>query len=310
MSKPNPISRFFKEPLVLLLLIGACIYGGYQWFQKGEQKSEQTSIHIDSGQINGMIMQWEKRWNRPPTREEIDGLIQQYVREEILYRQAVAMELDKNDPITRRRTVQKLEFLTNDIAMSIEPTDAELEQFFADHEADYRSPDVITFLQVFFNPDSRGNSTLIDAKAALEGLKKAGKPDPATIEAGDNTMLRSYFPAVTEMEVRRQMGGGFSEPLMKLEPGRWHGPVLSGYGTHLVYVYERQDGEVAKLEVVKEKVLGAWYDQQREKLNAELLEGLKKKYEIVIDEVPADRLVTPKAEDTPAVTPVDGGAKQ
>lgn len=296
MSKPNPIIRLFKEPLFLLLLIGACIYGGYQWFQKREPASEQASIRVDSGQIEGMIMQWEKRWNRPPTREEIDGLIQHYVREEILYRQAVAMKLDKNDPITRRRTVQKLEFLTNDIAMSTEPTEAELEQFFAENQAEYRSPDVISFLQVFFNPDERGDSTLEDAKATLEELKKAGAPDPATLKAGDNTLQKTSFPAVTEMDVRRQMGGGFSEPLMKLEPGRWHGPMLSGYGVHLVYVFALQQGEVPALEMVREKVLAAWYDQQREKLSAEMLEGLKKKYEIVIDEVPADRLVTPKAD--------------
>ena len=106
-----------------------------------------------------MVTEWTKRWNRPPTKAEIDGLIQQYVRDEMLYRQAVAMGLDKNDPITRWRTVQKLEFLTNDLAAAQKPSDVELEQYFADNEADYQAPDEITMFQIFFNPDRRKDTT-------------------------------------------------------------------------------------------------------------------------------------------------------
>lgn len=300
------LSRIFKEPLVLLLLTGACIYGGYLLFQKREKESEQAKIHINAGQIDGMIMQWEKRWNRPPTREEIDGLIQQQVREEILYRQAVAMGLDKNDPITRRRTVQKLEFLTNDIATSSQPTDAVLQQYLSDNEAKYRSPAQISFSQAFFNPDSRDETTLDDAKAALADLGKAGKPDPETLSAGDRSMMRSHFPSVTEMDIRREMGSGFAEAVMKLEPDKWHGPVLSGYGVHLVYVYDFQEGALPKFELVKDKVLADWQDAQREKLNSDLLEGLKERYDIVIDEVPEDRLIARPADSAPG-DPSGGG---
>jgi peptidyl-prolyl cis-trans isomerase C len=306
----NKIIRFFKEPLVLLLLLGAAIYGGWRFFQSREDQGvEQAKIHINAGQIDGMVAQWEKRWNRPPTREEIDGLVQKYVREEILYRQAVAMGLDKNDPVTRLRTVQKLEFLTNDLADAQQPGDAELEQYFVDNEADYRAPDLITFSQVFFNPDQRKQSTLDDAKAALAGLKGGGEPDPEKLEAGDRFMLQNYFRAVTEAEIRRQMGSGFAESVMKLEPGRWHDPVLSGFGVHLVYVYALQKGDVPPLDAVKDKVLAAWHDEKRKELSEGFLEGLRERYEIVIDEVPDDRFITPAGEGSGADEADDDGAQ-
>jgi len=297
MSQPSVFARFIKEPVVQLVLLGGCIFAGYQYFQEEEAAVEEKQIHVESAQIQGMIMQWEKRWNRPPTRAEIDGLVQNYVREEVLYRQAVAMGLDKNDPITRRRTVQKLEFLTNDVAMAAEPSDAELEQFLAEHADEYRAPDRITFLQVFFNPDDRGESTIDEAKGALAALVKAGEPDPETTEAGDRVMLKGYFDSVTPREVARQMGSGFAESLMELEPASWHGPVLSGYGVHLVYVYEAEKGEPATLDSVREKVVTAWYDQKKETLHSDMLENLKKDYQIVIDEVPEELIIAPRKEE-------------
>lgn len=289
---------------MLLLLLGACIYGGYRWFQGRDQDVEQARIHVNAAQIDGMVTQWQKRWNRPPTKVEIDGLIQQYVRDEILYRQAVAMGLDKNDPITRRRTVQKLEFLTNELAAAQKPGDVALEQYFADNEADYRAPDVITFFQVFFNPDRRKETTHDDAMAALVELKAGGEPDPETLQAGDKVMLQNSFRAVTEAEIRRQMGSGFAESVMKLEPGQWHGPVLSGYGVHLVYVYAFEAGEVPPFDAVKDQVLAAWHDEKREEFSAQFLEGLRTRYEIVIDEVPSDRLI-----QSPAAEPQEDGGE-
>ena len=292
------VTRFFKEPLVLLVLLGAGFYGGYRLIQGRDQGAEQAKIHVSAGQIDGMVTQWEKRWNRPPTRKEIDGLIQQYVRDEVLYRQAVAMGLDKKDPITRQRTVHKLEYLTNELAAAQQPSDAELKKYHAEHEAEYRLPDVITFSQVFFNPDERGDATLDDAKAALATLKSAGEPDPETLKAGDSSMMQSYFRSVTEAEIRRQMGSGFSGPVMKLEAGQWHGPVLSGYGPHLIYVYDLQKGANPELDTIKEKVLAAWLDEKREEFSAQFLEGLRKRYDIVIDEVPADRVLKPAGEES------------
>jgi len=309
MPATNPVKRFFGEPLVQFLLIGGCIYGAFALFGAPEENAGENRVHVDAARIESMISQWESRWKRPPTRQEIEGLIESYVKEEILYRQAVTMGLNEDDPITRRRMAQKLEFLTSDLASAAQPAEGELEQYFADNEATYRAPDQVTFSQVYFNPDDRKNTTIEDAKAELEKLRAAEKPDPATLEAGDRSMVKSHFASADQTDITRQMGGGFAESVMELEPGQWHGPVLSGYGVHLVYVFEAEKGAVPELAAVNDKVLQDWHDEKREQFNAEFAESLKSRFEILIDELPADRLIEvtgkeiDKNETQPAATP-------
>ena len=285
------MKRFFKEPLVQFLLMGGCIYGAFALFGTPEEDPGENLVHVDAARIEGMISQWESSRQRPPTRQEIEGLINSYVKEEVLFRQAVTMGLNENDPTTRRRMAQKLEFLTSDLASAVQPAEGELEQYYADNEATYRVPDQMTFIQVFFNPDNRKGAAIEEAKAELVKLKAVGRPDPATLVAGDRSMIKSRFVSVDQTDIARQMGGGFAESVMKLGPGQWHGPVLSGYGVHLVYVFEVEKGAVPELATVKDKVLQRWSDEQREQFNVNFLESLKARFEIVIDEVPTDRLL-------------------
>ena len=112
---------------------------------------------------------------------------------------------------------------------------------------------------MFFNPDERKDATLDDAKAALAELEGGEAPDPATLEAGDRTMMKSHFVSVDQVGITRQMGGGFAESVIKLEPGQWHGPVVSGYGVHLVYVFVVKKGVLPPFNAVKDKVLAAWF---------------------------------------------------
>jgi hypothetical protein len=287
----NKFTRLFTEPLIQFLVIGAAIYGAYAWLGTPEEDFRDTTVHVDSNRINAFISEWESRWNRPPTGEELDSLIQSYIREDILYRQAVDMGLNEDDPITRRRMAQKLEFLTGDLAMMVQPEEGELEEYFKQNQEVYREPDLLTFSQVYFDPDSREASTLSDAEEVLALLKLAGVPDPETLNAGDQNMLQSYFQSASVFDVSRLMGTGFAESVAKLEAGEWHGTVLSGFGVHLVYVYEHIVSPMPKLEDVKDDVLQNWHVEQREEFNMEFLEGLKQRYEIVIDEIPVDRIL-------------------
>jgi hypothetical protein len=284
-----------KEPLIQFLLIGVCIYGAYALYGSPEEDVSDRTIVVDASRIENFISEWERRWNRPPTRQELDGVISTFVREDILYRQAVAMGLGKDDPITRRRLAQKLEFLTNDIALFREPADGELEQYFQDNKPLYREPDLITFSHVFLDPDLRDETTLDDAAVLLTQLQAAGEPDAETLSAGDRFMLQSYYPEVSELEIRRQLGSGFSAAVMQLKPGQWHGPVLSGYGVHLVYVYSLQEAPPPLFADVQQYVLENWQTEQQEKFNAEFFESLKSRYEIVIAEPPLDRLTDGRA---------------
>jgi peptidyl-prolyl cis-trans isomerase C len=289
------LTQLAKEPLIQFFLIGACIYAVNALYGPPDEDVVDSTIVVDAARVEGFISQWERRWNRPPTRLELDGVVSTFVREDILYRQAVAMGLDEDDPVTRRRMAQKLEFLSNDIALFKEPAEGELERYFQDTLELYREPDVITFSQVFLDPDARDATTLDDASALLAQLKAAGVPDAATLEAGDRFMLRGYYPQVTELDIRRQLGSGFSEAVMQLESGKWHGPVLSGYGVHLVYVYSREEAPPPVFADVQQVVLENWQAEQQEKFQVAFFESLKSRYDIVIAEPPADRLIEGRA---------------
>ena len=280
----NSVVRLLKEPLIQFLIIGACIYGAYGLFGPPPEGDMDAVVLVDANRINGFAAQWQARWNRPPTREELDGLINNYVREEILYRQAVAMGLAEDDAVFRRRMAQRLEFLTGDLAKVVEPDEAELQRYFNDNIERYGAADQISFIQVFFDPDARGDATLDDANKVLAELREAGVPDPQMLEAGDRFMLPNNFESATELEVRKRLGGGFAEPLMALEPGAWHGPLLSGFGVHLVYVYERVQAPVPELAEVREAVLQDWQQQQMTTFNEQFYLGLKARYEVIIED--------------------------
>src|SRR5210317_898051 len=121
------------------------------------------TIVVTAGEIEWMQSSWQKRWNRPPTAEEFDGLIQQYIKETVLYREALTMGLNQLDQVIRRRLAQKLEFLAKDLVQLTPPTDEELQAYFDAHRDRYQQPARYTFTQVFFDPDKRGNATLKDA---------------------------------------------------------------------------------------------------------------------------------------------------
>jgi hypothetical protein len=218
------------------MFIGAAIYLLYGVFAEPVAEETDKTIVVSAGEIEWMQTSWQKRWNRPPTEAEFDGLIQQYVRETVLYREALTMGLNQHDQIIRRRLAQKLEFLAKDLVALTPPTDDELQAYFSKHKARYQDPTRYTFTQVFIDPDKRGDTTLDDAKAIKATLIAQGEAIEHAGNLGDDFMLQNYYPEKDRLEIQKLFGSGFTESLVGLSPGQWHGPVLSGYGVHLVYV--------------------------------------------------------------------------
>lgn len=280
----NSFTRLLNEPLIQFLLIGACIYGAYGLFAPAQEGDLDSTVVVDANRINGFVAQWASRWNRPPTRDELDSVINSYVREEILYRQAVTMGLAEDDTVTRRRMAQRLEFLTSDLFTVSEPDEAELAAYFQDNIDLFRAPDTISFTQVYFDPDARGDTTLADAAEALEKLRSSGRPDVGVVDAGDGLSLPGYFNSATELEVRKRMGGGFTESLFALAPDSWHGPVLSGFGVHLVYVFERLQAPDPVLADFRPQVIDAWQRDQAEAFNLKFYQGLKERYTVIVED--------------------------
>ena len=282
----NLSMKILREPLLQFFFIGMCIYGAYALYGTPDEGFEGNTIVVDASRIDVFKTAWQQRWNRPPTEQELNGLINQFIREDILYREAVAMGLDKDDPITRRRLAQKMEFLGKDIASLKEPEAGELESFFEENKDQYKTPDLITFSHVFLDPDARGDATLDDAAILLAELKAIGPPDATINDKGDRFMLQNYYPEKTELDIRKLFGSGFATTVMQLEAGQWHGPVLSGYGTHLVYVTALEVAPMPVFAEVQERVMQNWLADQQEKFNEAFFESLKSRYEIVIEAAP------------------------
>ncbi len=275
--------KLLKEPLFLFLVTGTMLYFTYTSFNNYLNRDENIVI-VTSGEISLLEQTWQSRWNRPPTPEEKQGLIDGYIKEMVLYKTAVEMGLDKDDPVTRRILVQKLEFLGADLIRPPQPSEQELIAFFEKNEEQYIPPEMITMTHIFFDPDKREDETLSDADKALQELASKAEFDGDLSAYGDAFMLQSYYPNRSELDIRKLFGGGFTESVFQLEAGKWHGPVLSGYGTHLVYIHDHQKNELPAFDKVREKVKEDWMADMQKKLNDKYIDGLMARYEIIIED--------------------------
>ena len=289
--------KLLREPLLHFLFIGAAIYLAFGLFAEPVPEGDDKTIVVSAGEIEWMQTSWQKRWNRPPTAAEFDGLIQQYIRETVLYREALTMGLNQHDQVIRRRLAQKLEFLAKDLVALTPPTDAELQTYFDVHQDRYQEPVHYTFTQVFIDPDKRGDTTLDDAEAIKTTLMARGDAiDDAIDDAGalgDGLMLQNYYLEKDQLEIQKLFGRDFSESLVELSPGQWHGPVLSGYGVHLVYVNNISEPPATVFAEVRERVEQDWKADKGEELNENFYASLREQYIIVIEEPEQeDKLVT------------------
>ena len=285
-TKPTRLSQLLRDPLLHFLIAGAAIYIAYGLFSPlaESQISDDKTVVVTTGEIDWLTNTWTSKWNRPPTEQELEGLVEQHIRETVLYREAVAMGLDRDDVVIRRRLGQKLEFLTQDMLQPEPPSDSELQAYFTSNIDRYRAADTITISHVFFDPDKRGNATLEDAEAVKMRLASLGDAPVDTRSFGDAFLLQNYYPQVTEFELAKLFGIGFAEPVFELDPGIWHGPVLSGYGTHLVFLHQKTEQPLPIFEDVAEAVQGDWYDEKRRELNDQFIDALLARYTIVVEE--------------------------
>ncbi len=279
--------KLLREPLVHFLAVGAGLFLLFEVI--GGSTSDRTDeIVITPGLTRHIAEVWQKTRQRPPTPSELEGLINEHVREEILYREALAMGLDRDDTIVRRRMRQKIEFLIDDLADTIEPSDQELQDFYAANPEPFRVEPLLSFSHVYLSLDQRGESALADAEILLKLLQQEDTvDDPAAW--GDSLLLDRDYELVSEHEVAGLFGSAFAEGLVDLPTGVWSGPVESGYGLHLVLVRERTAGKVPAFEEVRERVhRNFMFDRRREAREAAYVELFKKYTVIRNDKRPAD----------------------
>lgn len=276
------IKKLWREPLVHFLLIGAALFLFYDLTR--EQGSEAPNrIVVSSGQVEQLAANFKRTWMRPATEAELAALVENHVREEVFYREALAMGLDQNDPLVRRRMRMKLEFILEDLS-SQEVTDEVLTTFLQQHPNKFRTQAQVSFQQVYLNPDKR-EDLATDAEKLLASLNSGAAPESQAELWGDPTMLPSEYSLATQSEIARSFGERFAQDVVKLIPGDWTGPVYSPYGGHLLKVSERVEARQPELAEIRAVVEREYLVQRRKEQKNLAYQTLREGYQVTIEPV-------------------------
>jgi hypothetical protein len=273
--------KLLREPLLHFLLLGAAVFAAYGPISK-HSAEKPGEIVVTQGKIENLVTGFTRTWQRPPTQEELEGLVRDYVREEVAYREALVMGLDRDDTIIRRRLRQKWEFLNNNLATQMAPTDADLEAFLKSHPGDFKTETTFTFRHVYLNPQARGSSLPQDAARILADLKRAG--GTADLNAiGDPFILEHQFEKMPATEVKKTFGEQFAFALAGVKTTQWLGPIQSGYGLHLVFVRERTEEYLPALAEIRDQVQREWVNAKRIESEDRLYQALLRRYTVRIE---------------------------
>lgn len=275
-----------KEPLLHFVFLGAIIFSAHEWrvqrsTVEGNVENGTKRIAVTAEVITSLKDGWSRQFQRTPDENDVRTMVEAYIVEEILYREALALGLDRNDTIVRRRLAQKMEFLTQDIAHATVPDDAALEAYFHQNAAKYARPSRVSFRHVYFSQEKRGEGAAADAKKALTDLSLPGASDE---EVGDGFLHGFEFTDQDEQDIATVFGPRFARDLLATPEGAWCGPLASSYGTHLVIVTGRGEPKAAEFSEVRSLVLHHLLEARRLEANAEAIETMRKNYKIIIDE--------------------------
>jgi hypothetical protein len=295
----STLKCWLREPLLHFLLLGVALFAIYGYMHRGRggvESSRQIALTLDD--LRTMEMYFESQWHRQPTPQEFQAMVEDKIREEVLYREGLAMGLDKDDTIVKRRMAQKMQFLAEDVATAHEPTTAELKAWFDKNNKKFALPSRYSFRHLYFSPNKRGKNAQDDATRAL--TKIVGQPEDSKLAAslGDQFMFQDYYGDRAPEAVAKEFGPRFAVSLEKLKPGSWQGPVESGYGWHLVFVDTVIPGRIPAFEEIEPDVKTAWLGEQKQEAWRKAYAEMRAKYSVYLP-APPDK----QAASTPAPPP-------
>ena len=276
------MKKLLHEPLVHFLFFGFLVFAGFRVFSQNET-GEPGKLIVTQAQIEALVTGFTRTWQRPPTTLELEGLIREYIREEVSTREAIALGLDRDDTIIRRRLRQKLEFISDNVASQAEPTDEQLQKYIEANPDSYRRERRFTFNQIYLDPQKRGANLARDMDQMLSELRLGGNKADFW-KMGDSRLLEPTYESITASEVSKQFGEQFGAKIVDLPVGEWSGPIESGYGVHLVLLADRKEGTAPPLREIREAVKRDWVNSQRSETNERLYQALLKRYTVTIED--------------------------
>ncbi len=287
-EKKNPLGRpgrWLRDPLLHFLLIGVALFGGYRWLNPPQDQSEQPDqIVLTSDDLRQSALAWMAQGRSKPTPEQVITLVEGKIREEVLYREALALGLDKDDTIVKRRLAQKMDFLAEDASSLREPDRQDLETWFREHAEAFAAPPRTSFTHIYFSSDRRGEAGKDEAATALKAL--AGEPRESLVSStlGDPFMFKDFYGDRTPAQLVSQFGPEFANALFQAKPGSWQGPIASGYGWHLVFVDAITPSRVPTFTEVEPEVRAEFIAEQRARSKEKAFATMRARYTVVMPE--------------------------
>ncbi len=281
------VKCWLREPLIHFLLLGAVLFAvdGYLPPARGSGlSSKQIQLSLDD--LAQLALQFQAQWRREPTAQELNRLVENKVHNEVLYREALAMGLEKDDEIVKRRMAQKMQFLAEDVAAAREPTTAELKSWFEKKQAAFTQPSRLSFRHLYFSPDIRGRRARDDAAKAL--AKLVSQPQDAKVAGAlaDPFMFQDYYRDRAPEYLGKEFGPQFALAVAKLAPGSWQGPIESGFGWHLVFIDTVIPGRMPAFEEVERDVKSAWLSEQKVQAWQKAYNDMRAKYTVLLPAPP------------------------
>ena len=284
------MKKLLKEPLLHFFALGVAIFALNAWREKVRpMESSAAQIEVTAGVIERLRAGFQRQFGRSPDAEVLRGLVTAHVREEVFCREALALGLDRDDTIVRRRLAQKMEFLTDDLASAAEPEDAAVRAFFEKNAARYVKPAQVTFRHIYFSREKRGAKGEATAREALSALEKGASDETM----GDAFLHGFEFAAREAQEITALFGGEFAAQVVTLREGEWSGPIASAYGLHLVRVETRGVSQPASFDPVCDAVVRDFNDERRRTANLEIFEKLRERYQVRVDEAALAKAAAP-----------------
>lgn len=263
--------KILREPLFHFILLGSLLFALFYVINPAENKEE---IIIDTNLVTELTAKWGQKRNRQPTLNEIQGLISEYLEQEIFYREALKMNLDHNDEIVKRRLAQKMEFISDELAETLQPTDKILENYYTKNKKNYSKPPIYNLQQVYFNTNKRP----APHEDALDALKS---DNPTGL--GDAISLPKQYQNTSGVKLAIDFGTQFSKSIDTLKLGTWAGPIQSGLGVHIVKISSKKEAGFYSFEEVKNRVNIDYNFKANNDFKNSLLNSLLENYEVVYD---------------------------
>ena len=293
--------RWLLEPLLHFLVIGVLLFVAYSFVgSRSVKRQSPNRIELTEDDLRQIDAGFTAHWLRHPTAQEMGHLVDEKIREEVLYREALALGLDKEDTIVKRRLAQKMEFLAEDVSALREPQINELKDWFEKNSQRFALPGRIWFHHVYFSFDRKGEKASEAAARAYKEL--AGEPvdSPVAIRVADPFMFQDYYADCSEDQVAKTFGSKFAKALFQLPCGSWQGPIESGLGWHLVWVDSMTPTRVPAFEEVEQAVKTEWLAEQSAESKRRAFAIMRARYEVVLpDAVAKDSATAMVKKGTP-----------